>query len=169
MRKLWGWLLTAFLITHFSFLISCTSIDCPIQNTVATNYSLIKADGKPDTLGVDTLWLSTKTVKGEDAVLINRLYGTKATGFSLPISYTQPEDTIFLALHDTNQFHYDTIRIKKEDIQHFESVDCQASYFHTITGASVTHHITDSIVIVNTSVTYDPNTTHFKLYLKARH
>ena len=67
----------------------------------------------------------------------------------------------------TGKKHYDTIRIKKEDMPHFESVDCQASYFHTITAVSTTHEIIDSIVINNPNVNYDQNTTHFKLYLKA--
>jgi hypothetical protein len=168
MRNLWEWLATAFLILHFSTLISCTSIDCPVQNNVSTYYALYKADGEPDTLGVDTIWFWTERADGKDT-LLNRLFGSKATEFSLPISYTQPEDVICLALDDTTTLYIDTIRIKKENIPHFESVDCQAAYFHTITDVSVTHHIVDSIVINNPHVNYDSNTTHFKLYLKARH
>ena len=148
---------------------ACTSIDCPVQNTVYTVYSLNKADGTADTLGVDTMWLWTQRADGKDTLLVNRLCGTSATGFNLPISYTQPEDVICLALDDTTSFYIDTIRIKKENIPHFESVDCQASYFHIITNVSVTHHIVDSIVISNPNVNYDSNTTHLKLYLKARH
>ena len=147
---------------------ACTSIDCPVQNTVCTVYSLNKADGTADTLGVDTMWLWTQRADGKDTLLINRLCGTSATGFNLPISYTQPEDIICLALEDTiGNLYLDTIRIKKEDIPHFESVDCQASYFHTITNVSSTHQIIDSIVINNPNVNYDTKTTHFKLYLKA--
>ena len=126
---------------------ACTSIDCPVQNTVYTVYSLNKADGTADTLGVDTMWLWTQRADGKDTLLVNRLCGTSATGFNLPISYTQPEDVICLALDDTTSFYIDTIRIKKENIPHFESVDCQASYFHIITNVIVTHHIVDSIVI----------------------
>ena len=170
MRNMWGWLATAFLISHFAFLISCTSIDCPVQNTVSTVYSLKKADGTTDTLGTDTMWIWTQRADGKDTLLINRLCGTSATGFSLPISYTQPEDVICLAFKDTiGPYRLDTIRIKKENIPHFESVDCQASYFHTITAVSTTHDAIDSIVINNPNVNYDSNTTHFKLYLKARH
>ena len=147
----------------------CTSIDCPVQNTVTTVYSLNKADGTADTLGVDTMWLWTQRGDGQDTLLVNRLCGTTATGFELPISYTQPEDIICLAVADTaGTFYLDTIRIKKENLPHFESVDCQASYFHTITAVNTTHQIVDSIVINNPNVTYDSNTTHFKLYLKAR-
>lgn len=148
---------------------ACTSIDCPVENTVESVYALYKADGKPDTLGIDTLWIGTKRADGKDTLLLNRLFGESATGFKLKVSYTQPEDIIYLALHDTTKFYFDTIRIKKENIPHFESVDCQAAYFHNITDVSTTHHIVDSIVIINPHVNYDSRTTHFKLYLKARH
>ena len=149
-------------------LVACTSIDCPVQNLVYTNYALKKADGSTDTLKTDTLWILTRRVDGTDTLLLNGLCGTMATKFSLPISYTQPEDVFITLLTDTAGYAYiDTIRIKKENYPHFESVDCQASYFHTITGVSVTHHVVDSIVINNPQVNYEQNTTHFKLYLKA--
>ena len=148
---------------------ACTSIDCPVQNTVATAYGLKKANGTADTLGVDTMWLWTQRADGKDTLLVNRLCGTSATGFSLPTSYTQPEDVICMALKDTvGHLYIDTIRIKKENFPHFESVDCQAAYFHTITAVSATHEIIDSIVINNPHVNYDQNTTHIQLYLKAR-
>ena len=147
---------------------ACTSLNCPVQNSVRAYYSLLKANGTPDTLGVDTLWLWT--IRGERSdTLLNSLFGTKATSFDLPISHTQSEDTICLALMDTiGTVYLDTIRIKKENYPHFESVDCQASYFHTITDVSYTNDIIDSIVINNRNVNYDTKTTHFKLYLKAR-
>ena len=149
-------------------LVACTSIDCPVQNLVYTNYALKKADGSTDTLKTDTLWILTRRVDGTDTLLLNGLCGTTATKFSLPISYTQPEDIFITLLADTAGYAYiDTIRIKKENYPHFESVDCQASYFHTITGVSATHHVVDSIVINNPQGNYEQNTTHFKLYLKA--
>ncbi len=163
-------LLPFYLFTFLLFLAACTQIDCPVQNTVLTHYSLLKADGNPDTLGVDTLWLWTKqAAKGRKDTLLNALTGSKATDFDLQISQTLPEDTICLAVVDTIGTTYlDTIRIKKDNYPHFESVDCQASYFHTITGVSYTNDIIDSIVINNPNVNYDTQTTHFKLYLKAR-
>ena len=156
---------------------ACTSIDCPVNNSVRTYYALLKADGKPDTLNKDTMWVWTQRIDGIDTVIsrqiqgnleLNCFFGTSAYAFDLPISYTQPEDVLCLLIRSsTGKRHYDTIRIKKENIPHFESVDCQASYFHTITDVSTTHHVVDSIVINNPHVNYDQNTTHFKLYLKA--
>ena len=148
---------------------ACTSLNCPVQNSVRAYYSLLKADGTPDTLGVDTLWLWT--IRGERSdTLLNSLFGTKATSFDLPISHTQSEDTICLALMDTiGTVYLDTIRIKKENYPHFESVDCQAAYFHKLTDVRTTHHIIDSIVIKHSTVNYETNHEHFYIYFKARY
>ena len=147
---------------------ACTSLNCPVQNSVRAYYSLLKADGTPDTLGVDTLWLWT--IRGERSdTLLNSLFGTKATSFDLPISHTQSEDTICLALMDTiGTVYLDTIRIKKENYPHFESVDCQASYFHTLTAVKSTHYLIDTVVINHSFVSYDTSNEHLLLYLKAR-
>ena len=66
---------------------ACSSIDCPVQNSVYTNYAIYKADGTKDTLH-DTLSVLTFTAAGEDTVIFNR--GVGLTGFSLPISYVNP-------------------------------------------------------------------------------
>jgi hypothetical protein len=85
------------------------------------------------------------------------------------ISYTQPEDVFVTLLCDTSgNALLDTIRIKKDNIPHFESVDCQASYFHNITDVSVTHNAFDSIVIHQPRVDYDITREHIYLYLKAQ-
>ena len=47
------------IILFIALLAACTSIDCPVQNAVYTVYSLKKADGTPDTLKTDTLWVWT--------------------------------------------------------------------------------------------------------------
>ena len=146
---------------------ACTSIDCPVQNLVYTKYAFKKADGTTDTLNTDTLWILTRRADGTDTLLLNGLCGSTATKFNLQISYTQPEDVFFAVLADTaGNFYIDTIRIKKENIPHFESVDCQASYFHEVTSASITHHAFDSISIHHSSVTYDVSNDHFYLYVK---
>ena len=166
MRKVWGCLATTFLISHFSFLVSCTNIDCPVQNTVFTNYSMLKPDGTPDTLDTDTLWVWTRRADGNDSVLINRLCGSK-TSFQLQISHTLSEDTLCTLLMDTiGNVWADTIYVKKENFPHFESVDCQPAYFHTITDVRCTHHGIDSLIINQRQVNYDATQTHFYLYLK---
>ena len=148
-------------------LVACTQIDCPVQNLVYTNYALKKADGSTDTLKTDTLWIITRRADGTDTLLLNALGGSTATKFSLPISYTQPEDVFITLLTDTAGYAYiDTIRIKKENYPHFESVDCQASYFHEVTAVSTTHNAFDSIAIHHSSVNYDTSNDHLYLYVK---
>ena len=63
----------------------------------------------------------------------------------------------------------DTIWVEKSNQPHFESVDCQISYFHTILSVKSTHHIIDSLSINNSQVNYDASKEHFHLYLKDRY
>jgi len=151
-------------------LAACTSIDCPVQNLVYTRYAFKKANGSADTLNTDTLWIMTTRVDGTDTLLMNALCGSTAFDFNLQISYTQPEDVFVTLLTDTaGNYYIDTIRIKKENYPHFESVDCQATYFHKLTGVSSTHHIIDTIEINNPTVNYDATNEHFHIYFKARY
>lgn len=147
--------------------VGCSSIDCPVQNRVYTVYSLKKADGTADTLKTDTLSIVTRRHDGRDTTLQNRLTGVSS--FELDISYVNPVDTLLLTLCDTAGYTYrDTVWVEKSNEPHFESVDCQISYFHTILSAQSTHHIIDSLSINNSKVNYDASNEHFHLYLKAR-
>ena len=150
-------------------MVACTNIDCPVQNLVYTNYALKKAGGEVnDTLGNDTLWIKTLRANHTDTLLINSLNG-EVSSFSLHISYTQPEDIFVTLLSCKNGHQYiDTIRVKKTNIPHFESVDCQAAYFHNIEDVSTTHNAFDSITIHQPYVSYDITQTHFYVYLKAQ-
>ena len=147
---------------------ACTSIDCPVQNKVYTVYSLKKANGTTDTLKADTLTITIKRADGTDSTLLNRATGIST--FDLNISYTQPEDVFYYTLLDTlgNTYH-DTIYVKKEDEPHFESVDCQATYFHRLTDVRFTLHIIDSVVINHSTVNYDTSNEHFHVYFKTRY
>ena len=169
MRKGMGVLIIALLITHFSLLISCSSIDCPVQNLVYTRYMLYQPNGKPDTLDLDTMWVKTRKANGKDSTVLNSLCGDNATGFSLPISHTQSEDKFLVLMRKYGQtvgYYYDSIIVKKEDYPHFESVDCQPSYFHKITGVRCLGNIIDSVVIKNPTVNYDTKSSeHFRIYI----
>ena len=148
-------------------MVGCTSIECPIENTVYTTYTFENTDGTTGSLGTDTLTIKTRRVDGKDTTILNKMTGTE-NGFDLPISYTQPEDILYFTLSTTaKKVYYDTVRIKKENYPHFESVDCQAAYFHKITAVMTTHNVIDSLVIYKSDVTYDASTEHLHLYLKA--
>ena len=164
---LWGF---SFLISHFSYSFSaCSSIDCPVKNTVAVYYDMSQYNDEgelvADTLK-DTLWVWTQRSDGKDT-LLNRL--VDKTRFALPISYQHPEDMLVFAIRDTSLVYtLDTVWLKKEDIPHFESVDCAAHYFHELTGVRCTHNGIDSLVISTTSVTYDDAVTNLRVFLKDR-
>lgn len=124
-----------------------------------------------DTLSVATtrndgnnILLEITTHLTDRDVVLNRLTGESA--FSLPISYNHPEDILYFIFADSVKTLVDTVWVKKDDIPRFESVDCSAAFFHELTNVRHTHHAIDSLVIVNTSVTYDVQTVHFYLYPK---
>ena len=162
-------LLSASLITyHLSLITSCSSIDCPVQNTVAVYYAVGYDDELGDrvteTFG-DTLWVWTQRSDGTDTLLLNR--GTGLQTFQLPVSYQHPEDVLVFAISDTAYvLTVDTVWIKKDDIPHFESVDCAAHFFHRLTDVRSTHNRIDTIAINNPSVTYDQTVTNLLIHFK---
>jgi hypothetical protein len=156
---------TALLATFLAFF-SCSSIDCPVEHTVRTVYAFYTADLQADTLK-DTLFIVSHRTNGSDTTLLNG--GIKLTAFQLPIGYANPEDTLFFRFRKNGQWVTDTLWLKKENIPHFESVDCSASFFHELTAVRATRHAIDSVTINDHSVTYDPNTEHIRLFLSHRH
>lgn len=144
-------------------IVSCSSVDCPVYNMVATNYRCYNSNG--DSLKLtDTLSVYTKRKDGTDTLILNKLVG-RAT-FSLPVSYSHPEDKLVFSFSNGKTVTTDTVWVKKDDIPHFESIDCNAKFFHTLTGVRSTTNKLDSVVIKNTSVNYDATTIHFYLYPK---
>lgn len=167
-KKMLKRLRAVFIMLYASFFIltACTSIDCPVQNSVFTVYNLKKANG----LGVDTLrdtlTISTARMEGNDTVLLNKSMNT--ISFSLPISYSNAEDTLYFEVASLDWHSIDTVYIKKDNTPHFESVDCQVSFFHNIQEVRTTNYAIDSIVINKSLVDYDQTTEHFHIYFKNR-
>ncbi len=159
MRK---WLLSVITL----FLAACTTLDCPVDNTVETRYGILDSSGNTFSL-TDTLWVYSYKIDGTETLLLNSLIN--ASKFYLPISYSHPEDVLYFYQKNDSVQMLDTVWIKKEDYPHFESVDCSASFFHTITGIRYTTNGIDSIVINNRTVNYDSTTVHFHLYPKSSH
>ena len=104
----------------------------------------------------------------EDTVLINKL--TLCDSLNLPMSYTRGEDTFYFMLqqYGTGLKTIDTVWVEKENLPHFESVDCNPSMFHTINGVRFTRHAIDSIKVNNNNVTYYDTKAHFLIYFKNR-
>jgi hypothetical protein len=145
---------------------ACSSIDCPVQNVVATVYGLYKSDGTADTL-TDTLTILTRRSDGTDSILLNRSVGTKS--FQLPVSYTRPEDTLLFVVKSAAATDSDYVYIKKESYPHFESVDCNIAFFHQITSVRLgSNNAIDSITINKAYIDYDLSTEHLHIYFKNR-
>ncbi|MBR1933303.1 MAG: hypothetical protein IJ841_06425 [Prevotella sp.] len=147
--------LTTFLLG--CLLMACSSIECPVQNTVYTVYELA------DTLH-DTLTVTSRRADGIDTTLLNS--SVNPTVLNLPISYRNPVDTLVFTTQRLAVT--DTVWVAKDDIPHFESVDCNASFFHRLTSVSCTYHGIDSIRILHSTVDYDPSNAHIRIRFKAR-
>ena len=164
---------------------ACTSIDCPVQHTVLSYYAVYNADQETDTLS-DSLSILTRRLTPEhDGVLINQ--DTKVSVLQVAMSYENPQDELYFVMHGTRSYNdtlvtdsgtfvntityrlekMDTVVVKKSDEMHFESADCNPSFFHTITDISYTKNIIDSIVINNPKVDYDSQTEHFRIYFRS--
>lgn len=162
----------------------CSSVDCPLNNSVYSYYGLYKADGTADTL-TDTLSIITVRLSpDQDPVLINR--DTKVSALKVAMSYQNPQDVLYFVMHGSRSYNdtletdsgtvvntvvysvgqTDTVVVTKTDEMHFESVDCNPSFFHTITGVTHTRNIIDSIVVKNPQVDYDSQTEHFSIYFR---
>ena len=153
-----------FLFVVVVWLTACSTIDCPVENTVSVQYEIRDKAGKELAI-TDSLSIVSIRQDG-DYVVLNRL--SNKSSFSIPISYDYPEDVLYFCFKilDKDSIVVDTVCIKKDDYPHFESVDCNASFFHEITNVQYTRHYIDSLVLLNKSVTYDQTTVHFRLVPK---
>jgi hypothetical protein len=155
MRKIIFIIIIAFIFA------GCSSIDCPLNNKVLATYQIGEVDTLEDTITVST----TRQTEG-DTVLLNK--ATIITSFSIPMSYANQKDVLFFTInsHSNSLITIDTVVIDKKDAPHFESVDCNPSYFHTILGVNTTHNAIDSIIVANHEVNYDTTKPNFKIYFK---
>ena len=152
------------LVAVVAVIASCSSIDCPLNNTVYTKYKL---DGTVTELTGCTMTVSTTKRDGEDSILINK--DENVDSFILPMSYANSADTPYFEVQDRlERVFKDTVTVANDNQPHFESIDCSPSYFHTITGVKTTQHLIDSIVINHKDVNFDATKTHFLIYFGTR-
>lgn len=149
---------------------ACSSINCPVNNVVSSQYVIVGDDGNEYVL-TDTLTIKSTKKDGRDTTLLNKMIGKSS--FSLPMSQNHPEDVLYFYFDyesdndiDESVHVIDTVWIKKDDYPHFESVDCNTTFFHTLTNVRYTQNYLDSIVIKNKSVNFDNETIHFYVYTK---
>ena len=149
------------LLLSLAFIVSCSSVDCPVKNWVRSYYDVYDSNGAQLKLK-DTLTVYTQRKDGSDTIILNK--GIGLLTFDLPVSYTLPEDTLYFHFYNLDYDVTDTVWIQKEDYPHFESLECKATYFHKLTGVRYTTHAIDSLVLKNPNVNYEDQTTNFFIY-----
>ena len=158
---------TVLLLLALVALAACSSIDCPLNNRVYASFRLDANAAKIE----DTLTVATPRSAdnlGEDTVLVNRLVDFDS--LAVPMSYTRAEDTYIFSIKQkgTGTETADTVWVEKENQPHFESVDCNPAFFHTILGVRFTTNAIDNIKINNNKVTYNDAKAHFLISFKNR-
>ena len=143
-----------YLLIGVATLAACSTIDCPLNNTVYAKYVL----RGPVTTLPDMLTISTMISDDSDSVLINQQENTDS--FSLPMSYNRPEDVLVM---QTNNL-FDTIKVEKTNTPHFESPDCPTTMFHQIKSVRHTSTFIDSVTITRNLVDYD-QTENIRIHL----
>ena len=128
---------------------TCSSDDCPINNMVAGRMAFYNHLG--DRVAINgTLSISVVRPQG-DSVVLNLM--SSASEMAFPLSYTHETDTF---IFDYNGgMAYDSIYISHTNEPTLVSIDCGMAMFHTITAASSTHHVIDTIIIKSSDVNYD--------------
>lgn len=153
------------LAAAMTLMAACTSVDCVLEHNVRTAYAIYQGE-TPDTLH-DTLTVTSRRRNGKDTLLLNR--GVNISAFKLQISRMNPTDTLVFTITDTlGGRTSDTLWLSKRDMPHFESVDCQALYFHQIEDVRYTRQRIDTIIINSSFVDNDPYRTHFHITFKNR-
>ncbi|EJX09927.1 hypothetical protein, secreted [gut metagenome] len=149
--------------------VGCSNIDCPLDNVVMMQCNLYASEtGQPLKL-TDTLTVKSA---GHDTVLLNRATGVNS--FLLPLKEGATLDTLLLCLSNSKgQRATDTLFVEHEPHLHFESLDCPASFFHTLKRVRVTSHplsqlplTVDSVSLIRSTVNYD-DIENLRIFLRA--
>lgn len=140
-------------------LAACDSVDCTLNNIVECRIGFYNREEAPlqlnDTLNV---W-----AEGVEHPLLNRK--NKVSQFAVPMSYFKDKDTLQLVVNGPGYLIEDWIEIEKENIEHFESLDCPLKMFHNIRSVrALTHKLIDSVAIASPNVDYN-NGENIKIYL----
>jgi len=166
MRKIIYTILAVALLAGWgASLVGCSSIDCPLNSRVFATYKFVGAT----TTITDTLTITTplSDAEGNDSVLINKVVGVDSV--SLPMSYSRTEDTFYFQFNTTSDtVLIDTVVVAKENYPHFDAVDCNPTFYHTVTDVRYTRNAIENIDINNHNITYDAGKAHFFIQLKER-
>jgi len=110
-------------------------------------------------------------VKGDTTqLLFNRAIGQRT--IRVPLNVASERDTLLLRFSSSTETATDTLIVSHQPKSHFESLDCPASVFHTLTKVNWHAHQNTSnlltvqeVLITNPNVAYE-NVEHLKVFLR---
>ncbi len=140
-------------------LIGCTNIECPLDNQVLATLTFWDANTQSTTkVGLELSVYGLKNKREE--LLFNQ--GTDLSEIQIPLNPTTKTDTLLFKFTNGTQVAVDTLFVNHTPFQHFESLDCPACTFHTLTQVHHTDHLTtfvpltiDSVAIISPNVHYE--------------
>lgn len=143
---------------------SCSSLDCPMNSHVCATYGFYSEGDKAVTLN-GLLSVSVNRMDGNDTTLVNKQ--SNARYVQLPMSYLNDVDElVFMLEMEGGVVMKDVVSVAKTNDKHFESVECGANYFHTLTSVTSTNNFIDSVRINNKNVNLDATQEHVQIFLK---
>lgn len=160
MKKVLKYMFLVLSVLTSAVLTSCSSVDCPLNNTVYATWTFEYPDGRQKLADTLDIYLQ---VNGKDTLVANRLIGVSSV--NLPMSYYNEADTLTLELRANGQHAYEQIIVKKSNIQHFNSPECGVWVEHYISGTENEGMILDSLRIRNSKVD-NYEVENIRLYLK---
>lgn len=149
----------AAIITLLSIAGCDTGYDCNLNNTSYENIGFYTNDGEqeepytnPEPLSVSLM------INGAATLVVNNI--TDAAGVSLPMSYTQAEDTVVFNYHDDT---CDSLYVKHTAHPYFQSMECGVLMFHKIEDIRSTNVWIEDVKVVNKNVNFEGN-ENIKIY-----
>lgn len=143
---------------------SCSSIDCPMNSHVCATYGFYSEGEQAVTLN-GQLTVSANRMDGNDTTLVNKQ--SNARYVQLPMSYLNDVDKLNFKLElEDGTVLTDVVSVEKTNDKHFESVECGANYFHTLTSVTSTNNFIDSVRINNKNVNLDATQEHVQIFIK---
>ena len=140
-------------------LCGCDLLDCTGTSSVKLRFQFYDSTGSTCYLD-DSL---TVLVAGTDSILLNRKM--MASEVELPMSYMLDADTFVLRHAGEDYVEIDSLIVKKDNFQYFESPDCPTRVMHTISDVYCSDTWIDSVKITERKVGFE-DVVHLKIYVK---
>lgn len=158
----------AVMASAFMMMSGCSNIECPLDNIVVMTCGLYSAETREPLKLQATLDVKPA---GRDTVLLNQASDIK--DFLLPLRQAAPADTFLLHFSDdAGRLGIDTLFVEHINTPHYESLECPATVFHTLTqvrwhrqSSSQIPLFVDSVALVRTAVNYD-DIENIRIYLR---